>query len=121
LLLGKYIFFYGVGAKCGVSKLLLGQNRSLIVMRKTLVVSLFAAVWIVATILALLWGFTYNWPDNVHVDYGVPLSWATNTVSTQAGPANLWTVNIFNLLVDLVFWLGIMTMAVATLLYKLKP
>ena len=89
-------------------------------MRRTFVVLIFMIVWLAVTVLALLWGFTYNWPDFVHVDYGVPLTWATNTLSTIAGPANLWNVNISNLLVDLVFWLGIMIVAVAALLYKLK-
>ena len=75
-------------------------------------------VWIFATGLALLFGFTYNWPDYVHIDYGLPLTWGTNTLSTLAGPANQWSINTINLLVDLVFWLGIMTVVVAALLYK---
>ena len=89
-------------------------------MRKGFVVLIFMIVWLAVTVLALLFGFNYNWPDFVHVDYGVPLTWATNTLSTIAGPANLWNVNISNLLVDLVFWIGIMVVAVAALLYKLK-
>ena len=89
-------------------------------MRKNLVVALFIVVWLIVTVFALVWGFNYNFPDFVHVDYGLPLTWATNTLSTLAGPADLWSVNISNLLIDLVFWLGIMTMVVATLLYKLK-
>jgi hypothetical protein len=68
----------------------------------------------------LLWGFYYDWPDFVHVDYGMPLTWATNTLSTFAGPANLWNVNISNLLLDLIFWLSIMIAAVAVMQYKLK-
>jgi hypothetical protein len=89
-------------------------------MRKNLVVILFTIIWFALTALALLWGFTYNWPDFRHVDYGLPLTWATNTLSTIAGPANLWNVNISNLLVDLAFWLGILTAVVAALLYKLR-
>ena len=89
-------------------------------MHRNLVVLLFMVVWLVVTALALLLGFTYNWPDNVHVNYGLPLTWATNTISTFAGPADLWSVNVSNLLVDLVLWLGIMTAVVATMLYKLK-
>ena len=89
-------------------------------MHKTFVVLLFMIVWLVVTVLALLLGFTYNWPDFVHVDYGVPLTWATNTLSTFAGPSNLWSVNISNLLLDLTLWLGIMVVAIAALLYKLK-
>ena len=89
-------------------------------MRKSLLILIFLVVWIVVTCSALLFGYTYNWPDNVHVDYGLPLSWGTNTLSTLVGPANDWSVSIFNLLVDLIFWLGIMTVIVAILQYKLQ-
>lgn len=89
-------------------------------MRKKFLILIFLAVWILVTCLALLSGFTYNWPDNVHVDYGFPLTWGTNTLSTFVGPVDNWIVNIFNLLVDLVFWLGIMTAVVGVLLYKLQ-
>jgi len=90
-------------------------------MRKTLLVLSFMVIWAAITAVALLWGFTYNWPDFVHVDYGLPLTWATNTLSTIVGPVNQWSVNTSALLLDLVFWLGTMTAAVALLLYKLKP
>ncbi len=83
-------------------------------------VLLFMVVWLVVTVLALLWGSTYNWPDNVHVNYGFPLTWATNTLSTFAGPANLWSVDVSNLLVDLVLWMGIMIVSGAAMVYKLK-
>ncbi len=90
-------------------------------MRRNLVVLFFLIAGFVVTLFALLWGFMYDWPDLVHVDYGVPLTWATNTLSTIAGPANLWEVNISNLLIDLVFWFSIITIIVAVLLYRLKP
>jgi len=70
--------------------------------------------------VGLLCGFNYDWPDFVHVDYGLPLTWATHTLSTIAGPANLWNVNIQNLLIDLVFWMALMVTVVALILYKLK-
>jgi hypothetical protein len=89
-------------------------------MRKRLVVLCFMVVWAFLTVAALLWGFRYDWPDNVHVDYGLPLTWATNTVSTIAGPANLWDVSVTNLMVDLIFWLAIIVAAVALMLYRLK-
>ena len=89
-------------------------------MSKNSVVLLFIMAWFVVTIFALLWGYTYTWPDFVHVDYGVPLTWGTNTLSTISGPANLWSVNIYSLFIDLVFWLGIVAVAIAALLYKLK-
>ena len=89
-------------------------------MRKKPLIFIFLIVWIFVTGLALLFGFTYNLPDNVHVDYGLPLTWGTNTLSTFAGPVDQWSINTKNLLVDLIFWLGIMTAAVAILLYKLE-
>jgi hypothetical protein len=89
-------------------------------MRKDLVILFFMVVWVVLTVAGLLWSFHYDWPDFVHVDYGMPLTWATNTLSTFAGPANSWNVNISNLLLDLIFWLSIMIAAVAVMQYKLK-
>jgi len=90
-------------------------------MRGKLFVILFIVVWLAVTFLALLEGFTYNWPDNVHVNYGLPLTWATNTLSTFSGPVNLWSVNVFNLFVDFVLWIGTMIVAVTVILHKLKP
>jgi len=99
----------------------LGRTHSLLPMRRTPAVLVFMVVWLIVTTAALTLGLSYNWPDNVHTDYGLPLTWATNTTSTIAGPANLWNVNMLILLVDLTFWLGIMITAVTTMLYKLKP
>ncbi len=89
-------------------------------MQKKLVILFFMIVWVAITCVALLFGFSYNWPDFVHVDYGLPLTWATNTQSTLVGPVDQWAVNPSNLLIDLIFWLGIMTAAVTVFLYKLK-
>jgi len=89
-------------------------------MRRTYVTFLFMVVWLSVTFVSLLWGVDYSWPDNAHIDYGFPLTWATNTTSTIAGPANLWSVNLFNLFVDLVFWYGIMISVVAATLHELK-
>ncbi len=89
-------------------------------MQKKVLILLFMVFWIAITSMALLFGFTYNWPDFVHVDYGLPFTWATNTLSTFAGAVDQWTVNLSNLLADLIFWLGIMTGAILVLLYKLK-
>jgi hypothetical protein len=46
----------------------------------------------------------YDWPDFVHMDYGLPLKWATHTPVTIAGPANTWTVDIQSLLIDIAIW-----------------
>lgn len=90
-------------------------------MRRALVAISFVVIWVVFTILALLWGFRFDWPDAVHINYGVPLVWAIHTLSTIAGPVDEWMVDLFALLVDLIFWLGIMVVAVALMLYALKP
>ncbi len=87
--------------------------------RKPLIL-LFIIIWTAISISATLWGFKYNWPDFVHVNYGLPLTWATNTLSTFVGPANIWVVSITYLMLDLLFWLGLMTVVVAIMLYKFK-
>jgi len=89
-------------------------------MRKNLAILCFMITWVVVTPAGLLWGFYYDWPDFIHVDYGLPITWATNTLSTFAGPANFWDVNFSNLLLDLLFWLLIMVAAIAVMQYKLK-
>lgn len=89
-------------------------------MRKNLAVLCFMVVWAFLTVVALLWGFRYDWPDFVHVDYGLPLTWSTNTLSTIAGPVSLWDVNVSNLMVDLIFWLVMIVAAVALMLFRLK-
>ena len=89
-------------------------------MRKILYFLTFLIIWLIITAAALLWGITYNWPDFVHVDYGLPLVWATNTLSTIIGPISQWSVNITNLLIDVVFWMTLMIAGIVVLLYKLK-
>ncbi|GBC68485.1 hypothetical protein HRbin01_00168 [archaeon HR01] len=70
--------------------------------------TVFMAVWVVLTVLGLSWGVLYEWPDNVHIDYGFPLVWATHTVVTFVGAADIWRVEMTSLVFDLVFWLGLM-------------
>ena len=77
----------------------------------------FLGIWTVLTVLAVTWGTRFDWPDNVHIDYGVPLVWATQTLSTIVGPVNLWSVDVAALMIDLALWLGIMVTAVAAMLY----
>jgi len=84
-------------------------------MRKLLVTLLFMIIWTAATIAATLFGAFYNWSDYVHTDYGLPLTWATHTTSTFAGPANIWTVDTTALAADLAIWLIIMIVAVAAI------
>jgi len=89
-------------------------------MRRNLAVLSFMVVWALLMVVALLWGFYYDWPDFVHVNYGLPLTWATHTISTIVGPANLWEVNVVYLWADLMFWLSIGFAGVVLILYKLK-
>lgn len=58
-----------------------------------------------AMVLAgLLMAFHYNWPDYVHTNYGFPMLWAIHTESTFAGPADIWSVNVNNLVADIAIW-----------------
>ena len=66
---------------------------------------------VVLTIVSVAWETRFDWPDNVHVDYGFPFVWSTNTLSTISGAANIWIVNIAVLLLNIGFWLGIMLFA----------
>jgi len=77
----------------------------------------FMIIWILLTILAVTWGFEFVWPDNVHVNYGFPLVWATHTLSTFVGPVDIWEINLSILIIDLLLWLGTMVVAVAFVLY----
>ena len=91
------------------------QSRKL-----TSIIFSFTVVWVALTILALTWGFVFNWPDYYHVDHGFPLVWATHTLSTIAGSADIWQVNMTALIMDLLFWLGLLVVAIAIMLYALS-
>ncbi len=74
-------------------------------------------VWTVLAIFAVTWGTRFDWPDYVHIDYGFPLVWGTQTLSTIVGPVNLWNVDVNALMLDLAFWLGIMVTVASIMLY----
>ncbi len=74
-------------------------------------------VWVILIIIALTWGFAFNWPDYYHVSYGVPLTWATHTLNTLIGPVDQWTVNLTNLTLDMLFWLGLMIITTTLTIY----
>jgi hypothetical protein len=76
------------------------------------------AVLSVIAVIALVWGSRFNWPDNVHVRHGFPLTWGTHTLVTIAGPVDIWKVDIVSLALDLFFWLGVM---LAISLYLRRP
>ena len=77
----------------------------------------FLVAWAVLTIFAVTEGTRFDWPDYVHIDYGLPLVWGTQTLNTIVGPVNLWNVDITALMMDLAFWLGIMLIVVSIMLY----
>jgi hypothetical protein len=79
----------------------------------------FLVAWIILTILAVSWGIRYGWPDNVHIEYGLPIVWATFTKSTIVGPVNIWTVDIPSLIIDLSLWLGMMLIGASIMFYIL--
>ena len=81
------------------------------------VIIFFLVVWTVLAILAVTWGTRFDWPDYVHIDYGLPFVWGTQTLNTIAGPVNRWAVDISALTLDVAFWLGIMVIAASALLY----
>ena len=84
---------------------------------KILVILFFLVTWTILTILAVTWGTRFDWPDYVHIDYGFPIVWTTQTLSTIIGPVNIWEVDVSALTMDLTFWLGIMLIAASTMLY----
>jgi hypothetical protein len=90
-------------------------------MKKKIIATLvLIAVFCVITIMAVTWGNHIDWPDNVHVDYGFPFVWATQTLSTIVGAVNIWTVDISALTMNLVLWLGIMVICSAVLMLLIK-
>jgi len=52
------------------------------------------AILAFAMVMAVAWGTRYNWPDYVHVKYGLPATWGVHTLVTIAGPADSWRVNL---------------------------
>jgi hypothetical protein len=82
-----------------------------------LVVMLFMVVWAIVSILGVTGGTRFDWPDNVHIDYGFPFAWSTQTLNTIVGAVNLWAVDTTALMMNLVFWLGIMLIITSILLY----
>ena len=73
--------------------------------------------WVILTVLAITWETRFDWPDNVHVEYGFPFVWSTNTLSTIAGAVNIWVVDITALIMNIGLWLGIMLITESVLLF----
>jgi hypothetical protein len=85
--------------------------------KSVFIVMLFMVVWTFVSIIAVTWGTRFDWLDNVHIDYGFPFVWSTQTLSTIVGAVNLWTFDATALVMNLVLWLGIMLIVTSILLY----
>ena len=57
---------------------------------------------LVTVTFGVLMSFGHNWPDYVHTDYGFPFNWSTHIAVTIAGVVDIWTVNLVNLLLNIV-------------------
>jgi hypothetical protein len=90
------------------------------VKKKTIMTLVVIAALSIITVIAITWGNQINWPDNVHVDYGFPFVWATQTLSTIVGAVNIWTVDITAVAMNLAFWLGITIVCSAVVLLVIK-
>ena len=88
--------------------------------KSLLILFSFLLIMVFLTIMATSWGNRFDWPDNVHIDYGFPLTWSTQTLNTIIGPVNLWTVDIAALILNLTIWLTIMLITTTILLYMLN-
>ena len=85
--------------------------------RRFLILLAINIFWVILTILAVSWGTRFDWPDNVHINYGFPLVWSTNTLSTIAGAVNIWVVDITALTLNIGLWMGIMLITESVLLH----
>ena len=85
--------------------------------RRFLILLAINIFWVILTILAVSWGTRFDWPDNVHINYGFPLAWSTNTLSTIAGAVNIWVVDITALILNIGLWMGIMLITESVLLH----
>ncbi len=75
-----------------------------------------AVIWGVATIAFLTYSTNAGTPDNLHADFGIPLTFAVHTTSNIAGPIDTWNVDMNALAGDLAFWLiGLIAIVLAGL------
>lgn len=84
---------------------------------KSWIILFYLVLWTLLTIFAVTWGTRFDWPDYVHIDYGLPIVWGTQTLSTIVGPVNQWSVDVTPLMLDLCFWMGLMVIAMSIMLY----
>ena len=87
----------------------------------TLVLAAVAAVWGVASVVSMTYGALVVWPDFVHTNFGIPLTFAVHTSNTIAGPVDTWDVDLNALAEDLAFWLiGMIAIVLAGLVRSPK-
>ncbi len=79
------------------------SNKSLT--SKSALLLTFLGLWSIAALVAMIWGTTYNWPDYVHVNYGIPFVWGTHTLNTFIGPVDRWSFDLSAMVLDLAVWL----------------
>ncbi len=72
-------------------------------------------------IVAMSFGRTISYPDNVHQLYGLPLAWGTHQLVTIAGPVDTWMVDITNLIIDLLIWMAIVMLTPYLIRAFVKP
>ncbi len=83
--------------------------------RQFLVAIIIAIGWSLTSVVIMTYGIFLNWPDYVHINYGFPLTFATHTLDTIAGPVDKWNVDLVALAADLSFWfLGMVVILVAS-------
>ncbi len=76
-----------------------------------------SVAWAAVAVAGMTFGTTYNWPDFVHVNYGIPLTFATHTLDTIAGPADQWSLDLGSLAINMAFWLAGMVAIFSIALY----
>ena len=59
----------------------------------------------VLAVIGVAYGRLISFPDAVSRLYGLPITWGVHQLVTIAGPVDVWSINITNLAIDLIFWL----------------
>jgi len=85
--------------------------------RYSVIAAIVSVVWAVIAVVGMTYGTTYNWPDYVHVNYGIPLVFATHTLDTIAGPVDKWSLDLGSLAANLAFWLAGMVIILLIVVY----
>jgi hypothetical protein len=62
-------------------------------------------------IIGISYGRLVSFPDAESRIYGLPFNWGTHQLVSIAGPVDIWSVNISNLVLDLAFWFVILLAA----------